>query len=805
MILSTALPIFSEGRTVNKNSHCTAATVLVILLYGAVLCSGQERVLSVGNEELRFVPEPQRGYVFKLAQQRGRVAALGDVTIPDLDKVRLIRGSGREDIYAVENAGSAAENQQTIIRLRHEARVRYAAPLFSSHGQTVAIIPEVVVHVAPGIGMKQIQAFCEAMGLGFIKPLEFTTQEYLLEVSGPGADDVFAGVEELNRVEWIEWAAPDTASKIKHCGQVLPNDQYFPHQWHLHNTGQSGGTPDADINAPEAWEITTGDTNIVVAVIDDGVDSNHPDLAPNLVPGYDCRDDDNSPDPTDPNDKHGTACAGLVAARGDNEIGVTGVAYNCRIMPVRIEFGEEPNLTRETITATAIRWAAVQGADILSNSWGDEESPKPIVHSAILDVTKPGGLGRDGKGCVVLFAAGNEQGDIIWPAKYPEVVAVGATDHNDLPTWYTNHGPEMDIVAPGGGSVQDRSKGLIWTTDLVGARGYSDKNSDPNILDYTETFSGTSAATPIAAGVAALILSVEPDLTNEQVRGFLTISARDLGEPGWDEHYGWGRVDARGALDMVLAKRADLNDDWKVDEEDLAVLNCFLATNDLAGDIAPAAKRDGVIDEQDLGLLTQYLHVEIPEPDLIAHWALDETEGMVVHDSAGANDAELYGDPLWRPGEGIINGALLLDGSEDFIGTEYVLDPSQRQLSAFAWVRGGAPGQAIVSQLWGVNWLTTDPVRGCLMTELREASHTAQPLVSEVTVADGDWYRVGVTWDGTNRLLYVDDVEVAADTQPGLVRSVEGLNIGCGPDMTSGTFWSGLIDDVRIYNRAVKP
>lgn len=90
--------------------------------------------------------------------------------------------------------------------------------------------------------------------------------------------------------------------------------------------------------------------------------------------------------------------------------------------------------------------------------------------------------------------------------------------------------------------------------------------------------------------------------------------------------------------------------------------------------------------------------------------------------------------------------------------------------------------------------------------ELREPSHTAQSLVAEVTITDGNWHHVGLTWDGTHRVLYVDDVVVAADTQPSpLARSIEGLNIGCGPDMTSGTFWSSLIDDLRIYNPAVRP
>jgi hypothetical protein len=198
-------------------------------------------------------------------------------------------------------------------------------------------------------------------------------------------------------------------------------------------------------------------------------------------------------------------------------------------------------------------------------------------------------------------------------------------------------------------------------------------------------------------------------------------------------------------------------------------------------------------------------HAQIPEFGVIVHWALDEAEGHIAHDSVSQNHAELFGDPVWQPTEGVVGGALQLDGDDDFVGTEYVLDPSEGPFSVFAWINDGAPGQTVVSQLWGVNWLRTDNLSGYLLTELREPSHTAQSLISEVIVTDGDWHHVGLTWDGTNRVLYVDNVKVAADTQSSLARSVEGLNIGCGPDMMPGTFWSGLIDDIRIYNRAVNP
>jgi len=136
---------------------------------------------------------------------------------------------------------------------------------------------------------------------------------------------------------------------------------------------------------------------------------------------------------------------------------------------------------------------------------------------------------------------------------------------------------------------------------------------DPNVLDYT-CYGSTFGATSLVSGVVALILSIEPDLTSEEVRHFLCRSAKDLGEPGRDDYYGWGRVDARAALDMVLAKRSDLNNDLKVDIEDLLILIDFWGAEEPSIDIAPAAKRDGVVDEQDLELMMQYWQTEIPEP-----------------------------------------------------------------------------------------------------------------------------------------------------------------------------------------------
>ncbi len=191
------------------------------------------------------------------------------------------------------------------------------------------------------------------------------------------------------------------------------------------------------------------------------------------------------------------------------------------------------------------------------------------------------------------------------------------------------------------------------------------------------------------------------------------------------------------------------------------------------------------------------------DPTLVAHWALDEAEGTVAYDSAGENDGTILGVPMWRPEGGTVGGALEFDGTY-FVVTDTALNPADGPFSVLAWVKGGAPGQAIISQVGGANWLMAD-ASGTLMTELTSAGRLATPLSSDTIITDGHWHRLGFTWDGATRSLYVDDVLVAEDTQTGLTGCSGGPHIGCGKNMTPGTFYTGLIDDVRIYSRVVSP
>jgi hypothetical protein len=171
-------------------------------------------------------------------------------------------------------------------------------------------------------------------------------------------------------------------------------------------------------------------------------------------------------------------------------------------------------------------------------------------------------------------------------------------------------------------------------------------------------------------------------------------------------------------------------------------------------------------------------------------------------------DGILYGEPLWQPAGGQVDGALAFDGTDDYVSTFPVLNPADGPFSVFAWVKGGAPGQAIISQTGGANWLLADPSEGKLQTGLSRPAggrYVPQPLISEFIITDGNWHRVGLTWDGSDKILYADGAEVARDTHAGLENSEGGLYIGASRNLDAASFFSGLTDDVRIYDRAITP
>lgn len=343
-------------------------------------------------------------------------------------------------------------------------------------------------------------------------------------------------------------------------------DPLFAKQWHLNNTGAFSGKPGADVRALGAWQTTKGSPEIVVAIIDDSVQKSHPDLKANYKSGryYDgvngtFTDD---PSPKDGSQRHGTACAG-VAVGVANSLGGRGIAPNCKLVGV--------NFWDATVaqTADAFYFANSQDAAVISCSWS-WGAAFDAVSVAIKDLAR---TGRGGKGIVILFAAGNESSTVAQRqifGRMPEVICVGASNWRDDHSKYSNTGPEVSVVAPSNdfqSSIPGSPSPLgILTTDNTddmprpaGATfsGYVVGNFTPD--RGRGSFGGTSSATPLTAGVCALILSRNPQLTARQVRAILedtadkipgdTVTAQYIN--GHDLRYGHGRVNAHRAVAAV--------------------------------------------------------------------------------------------------------------------------------------------------------------------------------------------------------------------------------------------------------------
>lgn len=363
----------------------------------------------------------------------------------------------------------------------------------------------------------------------------------------PFGADLAPIVTDLARLSCIETVELDTVGVIQ-MTPPPPNDPNFPLQWGLQNTGAPvqgrNGTPGADTSAIPAWHRNEGGAGNIIAIIDTGVSRTHPDVASKLVPGINM----SGGDPDDTRDStyisHGTACAGIAAAIGDDGFGIAGMDWNARIMPVKV--ANFYGYSTETQCAAGLIFAADHGAKIASISLGFSEGSF-FFHSAVQYAHL--------RGVVICAAAGNTPGvPIYYPARWPEVIAVSATNNNDELAGFCTTGPEMCVAAPGVDVL------TTWDTLL-----------EPNTWEY-ET--GTSMAAPLVAGLAGLILSVNPSLTPDQVKLIIEASADDRGPPGWDPGFGFGRVNAARALQLAAdggggGCRADWNRDGIVSSQDV--------------------------------------------------------------------------------------------------------------------------------------------------------------------------------------------------------------------------------------------
>jgi len=322
----------------------------------------------------------------------------------------------------------------------------------------------------------------------------------------------------------VEYAQPNY---IYHLHKT-PNDPLFIYQYALNNTGQgfgdvpSGGKPGADIKASPAWEETTGSENVIIAIVDTGVDLDHPDLKNKVKSsGYDFINKDY--DASDDN-WHGTHMAGIAAAESNNKEGIAGVAWNCKILPVKV-FNNKGEGGTSDIISQGIRYAADNEAGVINLSFG-----QPSYDQTVLDAVK---YAYD-KNVVIVASTGNDNSAVSYPAAFDNYcLAVAATDYFDLRWDRSNYGAQVDVAAPG---IQ-----ILSTVP---------PELDPKYLPYTYA-SGTSTAAAHVAGLAALIKSIKPWLKASEVMNVIRYAADDVNSDshkGRDDFIGYGRVNMEKAL-----------------------------------------------------------------------------------------------------------------------------------------------------------------------------------------------------------------------------------------------------------------
>lgn len=424
---------------------------------------------------------------------------------------------------------------------------------------------ELIIRTKTNLSQEQESKIRE---LGILHKNKHNCSLYLIDTDENEIGEVRIKKAQLESFNFIKTVQINQYFTLQDCS----NDPLYERQWYLENTGtpiQYNGTPGADVQINDAWSISKG-TDIIVAVLDSGIDTLHPEFTGRLLPGFDAFATDSINTNGYPflnfnQNAHGTACAGIIGAAQDNEIGISGVAPEAILVPVRIFFYIELNNQvvpftnmNALLTGSAYSWNTI-GADVISCSAGLTEE---FINLLTIDTTicneellMAHTEGRNGKGTAMFFSAGNENSpNVLWPANLNATIAVGASDMCDTrkrpgdcsgENWGSDYGETLDLVAPG---VK------IATCDISGTPGYAGN-------DYALTFNGTSAACPIAAGIGALLLAENPSLTSDEVRHLLNMTSEKV-EPyiydsinvdgSWNEEVGHGRINAYLALTQAF-------------------------------------------------------------------------------------------------------------------------------------------------------------------------------------------------------------------------------------------------------------
>jgi subtilisin family serine protease len=501
----------------------------------------------------------------------------------------------------LESAKSTiATRDQTRAALKQEDNIRFAGRVLqdAESGEVMLYTENFFVKFKDDVSEKACFALLKNYSLKIKNKLPFAPNSYFVEAEEGTGLKVFEIADKLLKEKEVEFCHPELVQERRF-------KTIHPLQWHLAKTTIGGKIVDAHVNIEKAWQHTRG-KGITIAVIDDGVDLDHPEFAGRIIHPFDATENSDNPRPKSPDDSHGTSCAGVACAAGLKD-GASGVAPEAMLIPIRLRSG-----LGSMAEANAFAWAADKGADVISCSWGPTDgewwNPADPVHNrmtALPDSTRLAieyarTKGRGGKGCTILFAAGNGNEDVKNDgyASYPGVIAVAACNDTGKRSVYSDYGDAVWVCFPSGDYAWKPfqhpapvSEGLR-TTDRLKKEGYE-------AGDYINYFGGTSGACPGVAGTVALILAANPDLTPSEVKELLRQSTKKIDEKegeydknGHSVWYGYGRVDAGLAVQNALDARQ------KNDGPSVEGVVKFATTGEqklqpdgaLTGDVKPAKK-----------------------------------------------------------------------------------------------------------------------------------------------------------------------------------------------------------------------
>jgi subtilisin family serine protease len=529
-----------------------------------------ERVaLDVETTMIAVFTDPER------AQQVQSIEGFG--VTPDMMQASHV--PGWQYVRLPEAMQTRADIENMLRALERDRAFDFVSPVFlGTGGNPVVMTRDIFVAFERGADAATVDDVLFGRVPGTLLSRDFAGMPgvHLLRTNLRTAADVLDLVNDLASDPAVVFAQSDAIYWAERFGTYIPNDPMFSQQWALNHVN------DHDMNAPEAWTITTGDPGIVTIVLDSGIDQNHNDI--NQIPGQTFTGSGTAGGPGGQCDNHGTAVAGCVAATIDNGIGLVGIAPTTIVRSGKI-FNETffwffctPFLeSQDSWTVNGINWAANSGARVTNSSWGGGTASS-VISTAFNNTRNQG---------VIHFAAAGNDGSstISYPASLGTVNAVAATNISGAKASFSTFGPGLFISAPGEN---------ILTTDRMGTAGYS--NGNTTVID------GTSFASPYAAGVAALVLSVNPDLSPSEVETILAATAKDRGTPGYNTTFGWGIVDAHAAalaaLDTLPGTScpADLDGSGTVDSADLLILLAAWGPCDCPEDL----NGSGEVDSADL-------------------------------------------------------------------------------------------------------------------------------------------------------------------------------------------------------------